>query len=184
MAITNCDVDDVLNNLMDVTLNIYNKRYGTNYTTNDITHYHLENCFEPRVANNMKAIFKDPDIWNKVKPIINSREGLQHLIRDGHEVYLTTNNDQHTFGNKVDWILHYYPFIDKTKIICIKDKSILRCDFMIEDCFEMLVAGQHYHRILMDRNWNQSKKDWVYGIHRCHNWDDIVATVNKISEAE
>lgn len=182
--IINCDVDGVLNNLMDVTLEIHNKRYNTNYTLKDITQYHLENCFEPEVANQMKAIFKESDIWNKVKPISNSREGLQRLIRSGHIIYLSTDNDPYTFGNKVDWILHYYPFIDKSKIICIKDKSMLRCDIMIEDCFEKIIAGQHYHRIIMDQNWNQSKKDWLYGIHRCYNFDDIVAAVNKINESE
>ena len=182
--IINCDVDGVLNNLMDVTLEIYNKRYNTSYTLKDITQYHLENCFEPEVANKMKAIFKESDIWNKVKPTVNSREGLQRLIRSGHDVYLSTDNYPHTFGNKVDWILHYYPFIDKSKIICIKDKSLLRCDIMIEDCFEKLIAGQHYHRIIMDQNWNQSNKDWLYGIHRCYNFDDIVAAVNKINESE
>lgn len=184
MAIINCDVDGVLNNLMDATIEIYNKRYGANYTLKDVTHYHLENCLEPDVANKMKAIFKEKDIWNKVKPVSNSRDGLQRLIRDGHEVYLATDNNPHTFGNKVDWILHYYPFIDKSKIICITDKSLLRCDIMIEDCLEKLVAGQHYHRILMNQNWNQSNKDWIYGIHRCYNWDEIVAAVNKISELE
>ena len=184
MAIINCDVDGVINNLYDVMLEIYNKKYKANYTLKDITHYHLENCFEPDVVNQMKAIFKEHSIWNKVKPLSNSRDGLQHLIRDGHEVYLSTDNDPHTFGNKVDWIIHYYPFIDRSKIICIKDKSLLRCDIMIEDCFEKLIAGQHYYRIIMDQNWNQSNKDWVYGIHRCYNWDDIVATVNKICESE
>lgn len=184
MAIINCDVNGVLNNLMDVTVKTYNERYGGNYTLKDCTHYYLENCFEPDVANKMKAIFKESDIWNRVKPLNNSRDGLHRLIRDGHDVYLSTDNDPYTFGNKVDWILHYYSFIDKSKIICIKDKSLLRCDIMIEDCFEKLVAGQHYNRILMNQNWNQSNKDWVYGIYRCYNWDDIVATVNKINESE
>lgn len=184
MAIINCDVDGVLNNLMDVTVETYNERYGGNYTLKDCTHYYLENCFEPDVANKMKAIFKEPDIWNRVKPLHNSRDGLQRLIRSGHEIYLSTDNNPHTFGNKVDWILHYYPFIDKSKIICIKDKSLLRCDIMIEDCFEKLIAGQHYHRILMNQNWNQSNKDWLYGIYRCNNWDDIITAVNKICESE
>ena len=182
--IINCDVDCVLNNLMSVMLEIYNERYGSNYTLKDVTHYHLENCFEPNVANTMKSIFKEDSIWNRVKPTLNSRDGLQRLIRKGHDVYLSTDNYPHTFGNKVEWILHYYPFIDQSKIICIKDKSLLRCDIMIEDCFEKLIAGQHYHRIIVDQNWNQSNKDWLYGIHRCHNFDEVVAAVNKINESE
>ena len=29
------DVDDVLCNLQDVVINLFNKRFGSNYTTND-----------------------------------------------------------------------------------------------------------------------------------------------------
>ena len=72
--IINCDVDGVLNNLMDVTLEVYNKRYGTLYTLKDITNYHLENCFEPfrKKLNHNTSLTIPKIIANKIHPILKS----------------------------------------------------------------------------------------------------------------
>lgn len=179
-----CDVDGVLNNLMDVTLEVYNNAYETSYTLDDITTYNLENCFEPEVAERMKAIFDNPAVWKNVKPIEGSQDGLETLINKGHQIYLATNNNPDTYGEKVKWIKRFYPFIEPSKIICIKDKWMLRADVIIEDCLQTLLSKPYFHRVLMDYPWNQSTKDYVYDIHRCFNWHEIVDVINKINEEE
>lgn len=179
-----CDVDGVLNDLMQVTLGIYNERNHASIKLDDITCHGLENCFEPNIANGIKSIFNEPSLWGKVKPITGSQDALKRLINDGHQVYIITNNPPHTYSQKFDWIKHYYPFIDSSKIICMKDKWMFRCDIMIEDCIETLLEKPYYHRVLMNQPWNQSNKDYVYDIHRCHNFDDIIAAVNKINDGE
>ena len=178
------DVDGVLNNLMDVTIEIYNERYGSSYTVNDITTYNLSNCFEASEANQMKKIFIEPEIWDKVKPVEGAQAGLQKLINSGNQVYLVTNNSPHTYGKKFDWIRNYFPFVEPSKIVCMSDKWMFKADIMIEDCWDTLIARTFYDRILMDQPWNQSSKDYVYGIKRCYNWDDIVAAVDKIRDGE
>ena len=181
-----CDVDGVLNNLMEATLNIYNEAHVTNYTLDDIKTYNLENCLDKTTAKQMKDIFNRPSIWNQVKPIEGAQEGLQKLIREGHQVYLATNHNPNTYKEKVAWIKRFFPFVEPSKIMCIQDKWLLRADIMIEDCMQTLIAKPHYHRIIMDQPWNQPSKygDWVYDIYRCKNWNDILSTVNKITEME
>lgn len=179
-----CDVDNVLNNLTEVMLEVFNSQYGKSYTIEDLPTYKLENCLEPEEAKQMKTIFDDKNIWSKVRPISGAQDGLQKLIRDGHQVYLVTNNSPYTYGYKYDWVRHYFPFIDPSKIVCMSDKWFFKADLMIEDCFETLTAKPYYHRILMDCPWNQSTKDYVYGIYRCNNWSEIIAAVNEICEEE
>lgn len=179
-----CDVDGVLNDLMQVTLNIYNERNNASIKLDDITCHGLENCFEPEVTNGLKSIFDEPDLWNKVRPVAGAQDALRYLINKGHQVYIVTNNSPYTYGQKFDWIRHYYPFIDSSKIICMKDKWYFKCDIMIEDCFETLVAKPYYHRVLMNQPWNQSTKDYIYDIYRCYNWEDIITAVNEISDGE
>ena len=62
---------------MDVTLKIYNQKYGTSYTVNDVTDHKLENCFESAVVQRMKKIFNDTidSVWNYVKTINCNFEG-------------------------------------------------------------------------------------------------------------
>ena len=177
-----CDIDGVLNNLMEVAIDIFNQKYNKTYTVNDITAYNLEDCFEPEEANQMKQIFEDPTIWHKVKPVEGAQNGLRKLIQGGYQVYLVTNNSPYTYGAKFDWIRRYYPFVESSKIICMKDKWYFNCDLMLEDCLETLIAKPYYDRVLMDKPWNQSTKDYVYGIHRCSSWDEIVDVVNKLNE--
>ena len=179
-----CDVDGVLNNLMDVTLDIYNTKYGTSYTTKDVTSYNIEDCFEPEAAERIKDIFCIPGLWKKVKPVNGAQNGLQKLINAGHQVYIATDHNPNTYGEKVAWLKRFFPFIEPSKIICIKDKWMLRADAMIEDNLQALLAKPYYHRILVDHPWNQSTKDYVYDIHRCKNWNEIVNAVNKIDEEE
>ncbi|MGN5457056.1 MAG: hypothetical protein ACI4XN_13755 [Candidatus Kurthia intestinigallinarum] len=179
-----CDVDQVLNNLTEVMLEIFNERYGTSYAMEDLTDFNLENVLSPEEAYNAKAIFNSPDIWDKVKPLPGSQEGLQKLINNGHLVYLVTNNCPDTYGEKVAWIKRYFPFVDNSKIVCMADKWVMKCDVMLDDCYSTLIAKPYYHRILMDYPWNRSNKDFVYDIHRCNDWPQILDVINKLSDEE
>ena len=64
------------------------------------------------------------------------------------------------------------------------DKWMLRADVMIEDCYANLIAKPYYDRILLDYPWNQSTKDYVYGIYRVSDWSEILDVVNKLNEEE
>ena len=180
------DVDGVLNNLMEAALDEYNKKHNTKFSAKDITTYNLDDCFEPEISRSLKEIFSTSDIWNKVKSVNGAHNALQKLINDGHQVYLATDNNPNTYGDKVAWIRRFFPFIETSKIVCIKDKWILRADIMIEDNLQTLLAKPYYHRILMDHPWNQQNehKDYVYEIRRCKNWGEILNVINKIVETE
>ena len=184
-----CDVDNCLNNLVKVALDmcneeLHNAGYNTSYDLNDITAYNMDNCLPPEVAQIIKSIFNGSSVWDFVKPISGAQNSLEKLINKGHQVYLATDNCPDTYGDKVAWIRRFFPFIDASKIICIKDKWMLRADVMIEDCLQTLLAKPYYHRIVMDYPWNRSIHDYAYDIHRCSNWDEIVDAIDKINERE
>lgn len=175
--IINCDVDGVINNLMEVVIDIFNTEYNKNFTIEDVTKYNITSCFNKDDANRIQNIFKDPEIWNIVRPIKNSQKIIKTLIQNGYDVYLVTNNNPHSFGEKYDWIKYYFPFVDDSKIICAANKWMIKCDVMIEDCYDNLTAKCNYERILFNRPWNQSNKDFVYEIYRCENWNDVYSTL-------
>lgn len=67
------DVDGVLNNLMSVVLDEYNRQYKTPFILDDIITYNLENCFNPKAAMRMKDIFNSPTIWDKASRLLVHR---------------------------------------------------------------------------------------------------------------
>lgn len=178
------DIDNVLCNLQEVVIETFNERYRTEYTVDDFTEYDVENVLPVEHAVLMKSIYAEPEIYDKVKPIIGAKDGLRKLVDAGHSVYLVSDIIPSTYAYKVKFINHYFSFIDKEHIVSMSHKWLFKCDIMIEDNLHNLLAGHHYHRICLDAPWNQNVNDWARDIFRCTNWKDIVAMVEDINERE
>ena len=178
------DVDNVLGNLQEVVTNLFNERYGTTYTLDDFTDYNIENVLSVKEAITMKEMYSENGIYNYIKPIAGSQDALQKLINDGHQVYLVTDAIPKIYNEKVEWICHFYPFVDSTHIVAMKHKHLFKCDVMIEDNVQNLIAGVHYNRICMDYPWNRKVHDCAYDIHRCSDWEQVMSIIDKLNEEE
>ena len=140
------DVDNVINNLQEVVIKLFNKRYNTKYTVADFTEYNVDHCLTKDHAAKMQAMYGESGLYDHVKPLAMAQKSLQKLVNDGHSVYLVTDSIADTYGEKVAWIKHYFDCIDDSHIICMKHKWLLRCDVMIEDKYDTLIAKPYYHR--------------------------------------
>lgn len=178
------DVDDVICNLQEVVIDLFNKRYGSSYKLEDFTEYDIMNILPTQDALVMKDMYGESGLYDKVKPMLGSQKALERLINLGHQVYLVTAAIPKTYDEKVSFIKRFFPFIDEGHIVCMQHKWMFKCDVMVEDNLHTLLAKPYYHRVLLDKPWNQSNKDYVYDINRCYNWNDILAAINKINELE
>lgn len=178
------DCDNVINNLQETVVEIFNRRNGTQYTLDDFKYYDMEQCLSKEEALDMKAIYHEEGIYNFVNPISGASNALQKLMQNGHEVYIVTDSHPSIFEEKVNWIKYHFSFIDDAHIICMKNKWLLRADIMIEDNLTNLLGKPYYYRVCMDYPWNRDTMDDVYGIERCSNWNEITAAVNKICNEE
>lgn len=178
------DIDDTLCNLQEVVIGLFNDRYGSHYTLKDFTEYDIMNVLPTKDAIIMKDIYGEVGLYDKVKPLNGAKKALEKLINLGHQVYLITAAVPKNYGEKVDFIKRFFPCIDESHIVSMRHKWLFNCDVMIEDNLQTLIAKPNYHRICFNMPWNQSNKDWVYEIHRCYNWDDVLVAINKISESE
>ena len=176
------DIDNVICNLQEAVTTLFNVRHGTNYTLDDFTDYNVENTLTIKEAVTMKKLYGDNNIYNYVKPIVGSQEALQKLINEGHQVYLVTKAIPKNYYEKVNWVKHFFPFIDEAHIIAMEHKHLFKCDIMVEDNIQNLISGVHYYRICMDYPWNRKIHDEAYDIRRCNNWTEIINVINKIKE--
>ena len=179
-----CDIDNVINNLQEAVINLFNERHGTTYTLDDFHDYNVENVLPVKEAIAMKEMFGESGIYDYVKPIVGSRDGLQKLINDGHQVYLVTDAVPKNYNEKIEWVKHFFPFIDEAHIVAMKHKHLFKCDLMYEDNIHNLLAGVSYHRVCMDYPWNRNVKDYVYDVHRCTCWNEFLNVVNKLNNGE
>lgn len=175
------DCDNVLGNLQEVVVKIFNARYGTSYTLNTFTKYNVSECLVKEDAIKMNALYNEAGIYDNVKPIHGAQDMIQKLIRAGHEVYIVTDAAACIFEEKCNWIKFHFPQIDDAHIICMKHKWLFKCDVMIEDNLNNLISGYHYDRIVIDYPWNQAN-DEAYGIYRAFSCKDVIDAVNKINK--
>ena len=178
------DVDDVCCNLQEVIVELFNKKFGSNYALEDFTEYDIMNVLPTQDAMVMKEMYGMSGVYDKVKPMPGAQEALEKLINLGHKVYLVTAAIPRTYDEKVAFIKRFFPYIDEGHIVCMKHKWMFKADIMIEDNLQALLAKPYYHRICFDRPWNRNVSDWTYDIHRCKNWNEIVEVVNKINDLE
>ena len=178
------DIDNVICNLQEVVIDLFNKRYGAHYTLEDFTEYDVMNILPTQDAIIMRNMYGESDLYDNVKPIPGAQEALEKLINLGHQVYLVTDAIPKTYSEKVAFIKRFFPCIDDTHIVCMKHKWMFKADIMIEDNLQTLLAKPYYYRICFDQPWNRQINDWTYDIHRCKNWNEIMAVVNKINDGE
>ena len=178
------DVDNVLNNLQEAVIDLFNERHETNYTVDDFTEYDVSKVLPMQEAAEMQHMYCETGIYNRVKPLDTAREGLKKLIDAGHQVLLVTASESRIFDEKVKWINHYFPFVKNENIVLMYPKHLLKCDVLIEDNLQTLLDGHYYDRFCFDWPWNRTTKDWVYDIIRVYNWDDIINEINKRSDID
>lgn len=178
------DVDNVICNLQEVVIDLFNKRYGSHYAMEDFTEYDIMNILPTQDAMVMKDMYGEAGLYNKVKPMPGAQEALKKLMNLGHQVYLVTAAIPKTYGEKVAFIQRFFPYIDESHIVCMSHKWMFKCDIMIDDNMQTILTKPYYHRICFDRPWNRDVNDWTYDIHRCTNWGEIVEVVDKINDLE
>ena len=177
------DFDNILNNLTEKVLEIYNAQSRKNIKMTELTAYNFYDCLPKDDADGIVKLFKNKNMWDALSPIEGSRDGLQKLIDAGYRVYIVTATAPENFAWKISWLKKYFPFFNSDNVIRMKDKSLFKCDIMIEDFYDQLIKNKLCHKVILDYPWNiDEAKDWVHGTHRCKNWKEIVEVVKKIKD--
>lgn len=177
------DFDNILNNLAEKTVEFYNAHNDKNIQMSDITSYNFYDCFSKEDADGMVKLFKTKALWDLLTPIPGARDGLQKLVDAGHRVYIVTATATENWPWKISWFKKYFPFFNTDNIIRMMDKSLFKCDVMIEDCYDQLIKNRPCRKICLDYPWNRNEgRDFVYDIRRCENWTQILEAVNQIEK--
>lgn len=176
------DIDNVMNDLTEKAIALYNSRTNHNIQISDITTYNFYDCLSKEEADGIIALFKEKALWDSLRPLLNSQNAIKQLLKKGHRVYLATATDPINFEWKIEWLKQYFAFIPSDNVIRIMDKSLLRCDVLVDDSLDNLTSV-FCERVVLDYPWNQStSKDYAYGIQRAYSWNDVINIINNIEK--
>ena len=173
------DIDNVLNDLVECVLGLYNSEYNDNLKIKDITAYSME-CFVKKEARPHINEFFQFAVPN-TKPRDGAVEYMSRLYRDGHDIYCVTSSHFDAMPFKVNWIQEHFPFVPDSHVVRLCDKSLFKCDVMVDDYTSNLILSD-CKRVILDYPWNHPlapEFDGFYRLTRVSNWEEIYKTISK-----
>jgi len=177
MKIVYVDVDDVCAKLSPVWLGRYNVDYGDRLTEEDITDWDIHKFTKTECNLKIYDYLKDPTIYDNVLPTPGALEGVNKLREMNYRVLFATSCPVEVAGRKFHW-LRQYDFIKKERdYIEIRDKSLLKGDYMIDDNYDNC-RGFTGYGYLMKAPWNV-KYTWY---HRADNWENFTTIMKSYLE--
>jgi 5'(3')-deoxyribonucleotidase len=164
------DVDDSIIDLVTPWLDGYNNEFNDTLTIEDITDWDITK-FVKKECGNYIYNFLNQGIYSRTRLFRGVKEGLEYL-RSFADVKFATTSTEFTMGAKFA-LLKRNGIVENVKdYIEIGDKSILRCDYIIDDNFDNIMSQNNHGTIaiLFDRPWNRK-----FGYkNRAMDWADLI----------
>ncbi|HBV88490.1 MAG TPA: hypothetical protein DEF42_18055 [Desulfosporosinus sp.] len=177
------DIDGVVSDSYPFWLQELNRHYGKNIPVVDDYDMHLafgvssedmNNFFD----NNVERLLMMPE------PIPGAKEGIEALLRDGHEIIYVTARTPEQKDLTLQWFL--LKEIHHEHVLCtgFGSKAEVVKEWGIEAFIEdyqvnaKLIAECGVPVFLLDASYNQ--EELPQGIIRCHNWKDIITGIRGI----
>lgn len=173
------DLDNVLENLTECFLEIYNEDSGDNLKIEDITKYRIEEFMKPEfITHEHLAKYFGLACYN-LQPLEHSQKYLTKLHNEGFNIDIVTTSHFCDMEIKLEFLKKYFPFLTRRNVYVMPSKQKFKCDVLVDDCVDNLIGGT-YARILFNQPWNQGINDKELKIHRAYDWGDVYDLVHSI----
>ena len=176
------DIDNVLNNLCEAVLSVYNEDADDNLKSSDIRTYYIDNFVKPQYKDTFKHYFLDKRVWERIKLIKDCQKYIAKLFNKGHTIIFLTSTEPENLKKKANWLQRNFPYINirKSLFCCPKKQYMSGIDLLIDDCGSNLIDAK-YNGIILDYPWNQDFVTDDKQFFRANNWKEIYEIVCSLS---
>ncbi len=175
------DLDETI--VMDGYLKAVNEYKKTNYQSEDIDSYYVEDILGDEKEAFLDYFYQNINIYQDIKTLPNAIKVIKNLT-NYYDVYICAAfvdprrvlESKKMAMYKYEWIIKNMPFINPKKIILTGSKDLIMCDIKIDDKFKNLQYGYGKVKLLIDHKHNQKysfEQLNSYNIRRVYNWDQI-----------
>jgi len=177
------DIDGVVSDSYPAWLQELNQHYGKNITV--INDYNMHLVFDvPWEDMNNFFIDNVERLFMMAQPVCGALEGIQALLKEGHEVIYITARTPEEEEVTVRWLtMHGIPHEQvlftglKSKVDLVKQWGI---EAFIED-YEVnakMIAETGVPVFLLDTSYNQV--DLSTGVTRCQSWNEVLEEIQRL----
>lgn len=175
------DLDDTIENFCETWVNELNKKYGGNYTLQDVNNWEISNIYPEIPKEEKLELLHHEDFWMKVTPLEGAADYLRLLQEEGFNIFIVTSTDYRNIRYKVEHVLEkHFPFISKHNLITTYCKQLIRGDILVDDYVNNLVGGT-YKKILFTAPHNRNtilQEDII----RVHDWRTCYKLIHALTE--
>lgn len=173
------DADNVLWDLCSVWVNQLNKENGLEVDPKSIDCWEISKYFPTLTGEEMYAPLLSKELWESVKPIDGSVESLKYIF-DNYDAYICTASCPSNFYLKYEYaIKRLFPFVDKDRVICASDKSMIKASVLIDDAPHNLEGYYRWGKILFTASHNKKYKE-EYPIFRANTWEEALKILDNL----
>lgn len=170
-----CDIDGVVDDLVEQITDKYNEAYNDNLTLDQITKYNMNEFTKPECEDVFDE-FCTPELILNMNPIEGAVEAVTELMKK-HDFYFITSTIPENVGYKNSWLKEYFPLYTEKMLIVAYDKSVVPGDILIDDYANNLHSNVKLN-LLYNRPWNMGVQEKA-NYKRVYNWNDILEQINK-----
>lgn len=166
MSVIAVDVDDVVLNLVEEWIDLYNLEHNDSLKESDVLTWDISSYTK---IGRLMYKYLVPQIYDKITPIDGALSCIESLRSDGNRIIFVTSFSPDIAGVKYKWLLNNSFIKDKSDYIEAQDKSVIRCDYLIDDN-PINIINTSGVGIVYDRPWNALLED----CHpRVYNWKNV-----------
>lgn len=171
------DIDEVLRTLLPRMVKLYNKHFNDNMKVEDVFDYNVELCFSTikmKTGISAKEWFfsiHGKELFRDAPVIKGAKEALETLRRYGDVIIITRQFGKKNKQYALDWLdKHDMPY---DGICFVDDKSIIKCDYLIDDNIDNFLNCDVRHAIVITAPYNKGKDAYreVKSISKCKDVD-------------
>lgn len=175
------DMDDVLIHLLPAWLDYLNNKYNTTVKYEDVVEWDMQKAFPSLLPKQIYEPLTEEDLWKSVKPIKESITYLKKLYDEGYTIYVCTSAHYNTIKIKlINALFPNYPFLDYKNIITCHDKSLIKCDYIIDDYHENLKNNDAI-KILIDAPYNKNADKLTYDF-RAKSFKEVYQIIHEFEQ--
>ncbi len=136
------DMDQVLADLLQSELDIFNKRYNKQITKQDLTGKVLEDDY-PELANEIYEFMNTYEFFRDLPVIEHSQEVIKEL-QEHYDIYIATAAmfAPNSMIAKYEWLQEHFPFLHPHHFVFCGDKGAVHADYLIDDSLNQLESFQ------------------------------------------
>ena len=169
-----CDIDGVVNDLVEKVIAAYNKKYNDNINVNDITEYNVQQFLKPECKNVWMEFCTD-ELLSTLEPTQDSLEVITELMGK-HDFYFLSRTFPAHVKAKDQWLREKFPLYTDKMLITCANKHLVHGDILIDDYLDNLNENVKLN-LIFDKPWNQAKIKSP-NIKRVYSWNDIKAIID------